>query len=115
VTPAAIDRDPIEQLAAEFMERQRHGEHPSIDDYIDRYPALAVEIRELFPTIAALEGLKQDKAAVLPPRGQAAAVPLRYLGDYRIIREIGRGCITPTSCRSSASALRTGCTTTSCS
>jgi eukaryotic-like serine/threonine-protein kinase len=91
VTPAAIDRDPIEQLAAEFMERQRHGEHPSIDDYVDHYPALADEIRDLFPTIAALEGLKQDKAAVLPPRGQSAPVPLGYLGDYRIIREIGRG------------------------
>ena len=47
------DRDPLEVLAAEFIERQRRGECPSIAEYVARYPDLAADIQELFPTIAA--------------------------------------------------------------
>ncbi len=30
----SVDRDPFEQLAEEFAERLRHGEHPPLSDYI---------------------------------------------------------------------------------
>ena len=53
-------RDPVEEIAAEFMERCRNGENPSIEDYAFRYPHLARDIRGLFPTIAALEQMKRD-------------------------------------------------------
>jgi serine/threonine protein kinase len=91
MTSSDVQRDPIEELAAEFMERQRQGEHPSVEHYIREHPDLADEIRELFPTIAALEGLKQDKAPPPAPRGLPKVAEHSYLGDYRIIREIGRG------------------------
>jgi tetratricopeptide (TPR) repeat protein len=83
------EHDPVEALAAEFMERQRRGENPSIEDYARRYPELADEIRDLFPTIAALEGLKLDRSASQPPVRQNGKP--EFLGDFRIIREIGRG------------------------
>jgi serine/threonine protein kinase len=82
------ERDPVEELAADFMERQRRGERPSIEEYTARHPELAAEIRELFPTIAALEGWKLAQAPRSAPAGGDHPA---YLGDYRIIREIGRG------------------------
>src|SRR5262245_3668110 len=82
-----VERDPVEELAAEFMERQRRGENPTIEEYTSRHPELADEIRDLFPTIAALEGWKLESAARAPEPPKK----LTYLGDFRIIREIGRG------------------------
>jgi len=32
-----LDRDPVDQLADEFVERFRRGERPSIQEYVDRY------------------------------------------------------------------------------
>lgn len=84
------ERDPVEALAAEFMERQRRGERPTITEYAERHPELAKEIHELFPTIAALEGWKLERAAG-PLRSGSPLTGQRYLGDFRIIREIGRG------------------------
>jgi serine/threonine protein kinase/tetratricopeptide (TPR) repeat protein len=92
MTSNESERDPVEALAAEFMERQRQGERPSIEEYTRRHPELAEEIRKLFPTIAALEGWKLDKAPLEPAAvAPKACATLSYLGDYRIIREIGRG------------------------
>ena len=36
------------ELAEEFLERRRRGERPEVSEYIERYPELAEEIRELF-------------------------------------------------------------------
>jgi eukaryotic-like serine/threonine-protein kinase len=94
-----VDDEPVEdrldELAAEFVDRYRQGECPTIAEYAHRYPDLAEEICNLFPTIAQMEGLKvqieQDQQPA-PRRGLIAGhVPLSQLGDFRIIREIGRG------------------------
>jgi serine/threonine protein kinase len=85
------ERDPLEALAAEYMDRQRRGERPAIDEYTQRHPELAEQIRDLFPTIAALEGWKLDRTPQGPPALAPAIRTLSYLGDFRIIREIGRG------------------------
>ena len=85
------ERDPVEVLAAEFMERCRRGERPSLEEYVQRHPELASEIRELFPTIAAIERLKTTDTRdghSGPVRGD---VHLERLGDFRIVRELGRG------------------------
>ena len=54
----ADERDPLEALAEEFIERRRNGECPTVEEYAAEQPDLAEEIRALFPTIANLEGLK---------------------------------------------------------
>lgn len=87
------ERDPvdIDELAVDFVERHRRGEFPSIEEYAADHPELADEIRDLFPTIAELEGFKQRVAqsgGVAAPRGTRA---IERLADFRIIREIGRG------------------------
>jgi len=85
------DSNPLEALAALFVEQHRRGEAPSVEEYALEHPELAAQIRELFPTIATLERVRagQERAAEgrLPP---IAAKPER-LGDFRIVREIGRG------------------------
>ena len=39
----------FDELAEEFAERHRRGERPSVQEYVDRLPEMADEIRELFP------------------------------------------------------------------
>ncbi|HEY1376823.1 MAG TPA: WD40 repeat domain-containing serine/threonine protein kinase, partial [Gemmataceae bacterium] len=74
--------------AEDFARRLRRGERPSLSEYTSRHPELAGEIRDLFPALVVMEqfGSVADPAAV-PPRAPA---PPR-LGDYRILREVGRG------------------------
>ena len=86
--------DLLNDLAHEFVERYRRGERPSLDEYVERYPRLADEIRELFPTLEMMERLRSDADG--PPRPVADQPPRHgpmpeRLGDYRILREIGRG------------------------
>ena len=85
------ERDPVEALAAEFLEKQRKGESPSISDYASRYPELAVDIQDLFPAIAAMEQAKERWVETSGGRAASGPVELERLGDYRIVREIGRG------------------------
>jgi eukaryotic-like serine/threonine-protein kinase len=47
--------DLLNELAYEFAERYRHGERPPIKEYTDRYPELAQDIREIFPTLVMME------------------------------------------------------------
>jgi len=84
-------RDPIEELASEFIERIRGGGSPIFDDYLEQYPELAEEMRDLFPTIASIERLKAHKEQSSSGRASLGAVKLERLGDFRIVREIGRG------------------------
>lgn len=94
-----VDEEPVDnrldQLAAEFVERTRQGDQPTIDEYATRFPDLADEIHDLFPTVARIEGLKvqfENEQHPVARRGLVAGnVPLSQLGDFRIIREIGRG------------------------
>lgn len=88
---AQADRDPLEELAAEFVERHRRGESPSVSEYVVRCPELAEEIRDLFPTILSLEQLKMREGSSAAGRTCRDIGHLERLGDFRIIREIGRG------------------------
>jgi serine/threonine protein kinase len=89
-------RDPLEQLAEEWRERLRRGEQIEPEPYIERHPELADEIRDLLPAVVMMEELKPSAAdltgAYTGPSGPAASTPgLERLGDFRILREVGRG------------------------
>ena len=85
------ERDPLEMLAAEYTERLRQGRRPSVEEYVARHPALADDIRELFPTIAVTERLKARQAQSSGGRATLGPAQPERLGDFRLIREIGRG------------------------
>ena len=50
-------RDPLGPILESFLARFRKGERPSLTEYIERYPGLADEIRELFPALVEIEQL----------------------------------------------------------
>src|SRR5436190_1232401 len=89
---SSAERNPVDRLAEEFAERFRRGERPSLTEYTDRYPDLAEEIRELFPALVMMEQLKPGPEAT-GAEGAASpgGTPLQLLGDYRVLREVGRG------------------------
>jgi serine/threonine protein kinase len=75
-------------LVSEFRERLERGERPSVDEYCQRHPRLAVELRnELYALIDQAHPMPDQTAHVSPRRPD---LPER-IGDYRIIGEIGRG------------------------
>ncbi|MFO0959500.1 MAG: serine/threonine protein kinase, partial [Isosphaeraceae bacterium] len=79
----------FDELAREYAERSRRGERPNLQEYIDRLPEMADAIREKFPALAAADQAEGDarEDASPPP----AVARLRQVGDYRILREVGRG------------------------
>jgi serine/threonine protein kinase/Tfp pilus assembly protein PilF len=89
MSASASSADPLGRLADEFLERYRRGEQPALTEYTDRHPALAEQIRELFPALMMMEDVRPGPRAVVGAPG--AAGPPRCLGEYRIVREIGRG------------------------
>ena len=83
-------RNPVEELADEFMQRRRNGEAPTIEEYVERYPQHAAEIEDLFPALDLIEGVRDkvvsgsEAQSVLPTSGE-------QIGDYHLIRQIGQG------------------------
>src|SRR5262245_37908550 len=77
----------LDDLAQEFAARLRAGEHPSLQEYIERNPDLADDIRELFPALAQVEQAGEIASVVEPPQQPG----LTHVGGYNIVREIGRG------------------------
>jgi WD40 repeat protein/serine/threonine protein kinase len=77
----------LTRLADEFAARYRRGERPSLSEYVERYPQLAADICEVFPALVEVEQVKDDhQDAAVPP-----APALQQLGDFRILREVGKG------------------------
>src|SRR5262249_12136398 len=91
VTDASEARDLLlNRLAEEFAARQRAGERPTPEEYCRRHPDLADDIRSLFPALVELERARADAGPDL-----AVAIadhpPVTHLGDFRLLREVGRG------------------------
>jgi serine/threonine protein kinase len=84
LSDSASGADPLGRLADEFLERHRRGERPALTEYAAAHPELAGRIRELFPALVMMEDVRPGPQAV-------ADGPPRRLGEYRIVREVGRG------------------------
>lgn len=80
----------FDDLLAQYTERVRNGEKPPIIDYLNRYPNLAEEINEFFPVIMQLEEGKNE-AESEESAGRWKFPVIEKLGDYLLVREIGRG------------------------
>lgn len=78
-------------VAEEFAGRLRRHEQPAISEYVARYPDLAAEILELFPALLAVEQAANPASRVGPAPEDQRLDAINRVGDFRIIREIGRG------------------------
>jgi eukaryotic-like serine/threonine-protein kinase len=90
-THDAIGRDPLEVLATEFVEGLRQGAEPQLDELAVAHPDLAAEIHELFPLLAAMEGWKAYRDTTSYEHRSLDTLPGGKFGDFRVVREIGRG------------------------
>jgi WD40 repeat protein/serine/threonine protein kinase len=94
MTDDASSADLLGQIADEFVEAFRRGRRPSVEEFARRYPAHADDIREMLPALVLMEEAKSaddTSGQRRRARASAAAAPLQQLGDYQILREIGRG------------------------
>lgn len=83
------DDDLLDAVVEEFTAICRTGAAPEPAEFAARFPRIADQLNELLPTIAAIEQTKSSSDPLLM-RGLRGDAPER-LGDYRIVREIGRG------------------------
>lgn len=87
-----VERDPLDLLAEDFAERCRQGESPSVEEYVESHPDLADELRELLPSVVMMEELRLHKLAETSTSNISNFnETIEQLGDFRIIREVGRG------------------------
>src|SRR5262249_7399798 len=75
----------VAQVADEFLERQRRGERPDPEEYAGRHPEHAAVLRGVLAALRVV-GLA-GPGAVAAGEEPASGV----LGDFRILREVGRG------------------------
>src|SRR5262249_5632717 len=77
-------------VADEFRERQKRGERPDPEEYAARYPGCATILREMLASLKVLDASFQGEGlSGNLPAGEAALTGT--LGDYRLLREVGRG------------------------
>jgi eukaryotic-like serine/threonine-protein kinase len=91
---SSSDQDTVDRLAEEFVARHRRGEHPDLAEYTQRFPQYAEAIRDLFPALVLIEQVKPgagEPTGAYIAMASAEGLRLERLGDYRILREIGRG------------------------
>jgi WD40 repeat protein/serine/threonine protein kinase len=92
MTETNSEQHPVDALAEDFVARYRRGERPSLTEYALRHPDLAEEIRELFPALAMMEDIRPSSEHLSGAAAPAAeGRKLERVGDYRILREVGRG------------------------
>jgi len=89
------DRNPIEVLSEEFLERIRRGEAVTPEEYADKHPDLADEILTLFPALLMMEELGDETSDRTGSIAGEAAIKVGAtagrLGEFRLLREVGRG------------------------
>jgi hypothetical protein len=87
------DCELLESLTDSFVAQYRLGQRPSVEQYAARHPEQAEQLREILAAIVLLE----RHAAVCDSNGHANGAPgdvrptPEEIGDFTIVREIGRG------------------------
>ena len=94
MTGEPLESDPLGMAVDAFVERYRRGQRPSIEEFAAVHPAIAGELRDMLATVVLIEEAKQtgQKATVWAEVDTVAVTKtLEKVGDYRILRELGRG------------------------
>jgi serine/threonine protein kinase/WD40 repeat protein len=86
--PSLSAEDLVGQVADEFLDRLDRGERPDVEEYAGRHPAFATVLRDVLGTLQLMRAAGSEPAPAGPP---APADQPGRLGDFRIVREVGRG------------------------
>jgi serine/threonine protein kinase len=88
------EADPVlDDLLAEFGNQMHAGNGVDIEAFIRAHPERAEALRRMLPAVQVLANLLplSDAASPFHAVGSESATALGELGDYRLIREVGRG------------------------
>ena len=87
--------DPVlAALVDELADRLQAGEAVDLEDFLGRHPEHAAALRRLVPALEMMGELKRPPtrdAAPAGPSGRDPRLDVGVLGDFRIVREVGRG------------------------
>ena len=78
------------KIADDFLRQLKQGEQPQIEEYAKLYPDIAGLLRQVLPTLQEI-GEAVVETDPISDVSDPDKFPKRTLGDFRIIREIGRG------------------------
>jgi serine/threonine protein kinase/Tfp pilus assembly protein PilF len=79
-------KEQLSEACNDFLARLERGQRPELEEIVRRYPRLAAVLPHILPALEAV-GPFTPGSAESPPQTQT----LGCLGDYRLLREIGRG------------------------
>jgi WD40 repeat protein/serine/threonine protein kinase len=84
----------LADLLEEFADRLEAGEAPDVEAFAAAHPEQAEQLRRVLPTMLVLADLGRSASAggAAPPSAGGGSEPTPgVLGDFRIVREVGRG------------------------
>ena len=91
--PSSFDNDTellVAEVAEDFLRRIEQGENPKVADYVTRYPSIAENLRQILPVLTVVDA-SQDVWLGRDHDGENGVPRERILGDFKILREVGRG------------------------
>ena len=80
----------LDSIADDYLVRCRQGETPRIDEYVEKFPELGNEIRELLRTIQFVDSFREEEAPA-PSKDRDYFVPGTQFGNYLIGKQLGAG------------------------
>ena len=85
-------RNPVDLIAEAYIQRRRAGDDPSMDEYVAQHPEHAEEIRKIFPALEMIEQARDVMVDRTDDASMAANLVLGdRMGDFQLLREVGRG------------------------
>lgn len=91
--PDASGEQRLDQIVAAYLEDREHGAAPDPDAWINAHPEFGAELREFLSIWDGMSVLQREwlSRPALVPQSLSGPLGLTNLGDYRILRELGRG------------------------
>src|SRR5436309_231180 len=100
-SPTAERDERLHEVMAEYLQAVDTGQQPVRQDFLNRHPALADELREFFANQDRADRLaeplragNEPDAPTLAVAGAAVLAPgtaVRYFGDYELLEPLARG------------------------
>src|SRR5262245_31428373 len=88
----ANQEEALAELVERYTDRLQRGEPINLDELSRNHPEQADALRRLLPALQALAELERPGAVANSPADTSARPPaLGCLGDFRLLREVGRG------------------------
>ncbi len=85
------EESPLDAVVQEFLAELRQGSQPEIDAYCEKHKEFGEELREILSAVMLLEIAKPAAPETNTSTESGRPLPWERLGDFRLVREAGRG------------------------